>query len=99
MNAVEERTDATMNAHDTPTVGTAAADRGHALMTEMLGADLVERITARNAIAPKWQRLTTTVLFGDVWLGEVLPLRIRSIVTVGVLASMAPPRRLDDPLR
>jgi len=88
-----------VNAHDALAVDTAAAEQGLALMTDMLGADLVERITARNTMAPKWQRFTTEVLFGEVWQGEVLPLRTRSMLTVAVLASMTRPHELENHMR
>ena len=88
-----------MNAHDAPSAGAADADRGLALMTDMLGAELVKRITSRNAIAPTWQRLTAQVLFGEVWRGEALPLRLRSMITVAVLVSMTRPRELENHMR
>jgi 4-carboxymuconolactone decarboxylase len=88
-----------VNAHDAPTAMVAVADRGLALMTDMLGEDLVERITSRNTIAPTWQRLTTEVLFGQVWSGEALPLRLRSMITVAVLVPMTRPRELENHMR
>jgi 4-carboxymuconolactone decarboxylase len=88
-----------VNAHDASAAGMAEADRGLALMTNMLGEDLVERITSRNTIAPTWQRLTAEVLFGQVWTREALPLRLRSMITVAVLVSMPRPRELENHMR
>ena len=74
-------------------------ERGLELMTAMLGADLVDRIAARNTIAPNWHRWTTEVLFGDVWQGDGLPLRLRSIITVAALIPMSRPRELENHMR
>jgi 4-carboxymuconolactone decarboxylase len=76
-----------------------AGKRGVALMTEMLGQDLVDRIAARNTIAPKWQQWTTEVLFGDLWRGEGLPRRLRSMITVAALVPMTRPRELENHMR
>lgn len=75
-----------------------ARERGLALMTRMLGADKVARIAHRNTIAPDWQRLTTEVLFGDVWLGDGLTLAQRSMVTVAALVALNRGRELANHL-
>jgi 4-carboxymuconolactone decarboxylase len=75
------------------------AARGLALMNEMLGADLVDRITERNKIAPSWQRWTTEVLFGDLWQDDVLPRRVRSMVTVAALVPTTRARELENHMR
>jgi 4-carboxymuconolactone decarboxylase len=74
-------------------------ERGRALMAKMIGADTVQRITERNAIAPKWQRWTTEVLFGEVWSGDGLALRDRSMITVAVLVTMSRPVELENHMR
>jgi 4-carboxymuconolactone decarboxylase len=76
-----------------------AGERGRALMTKMIGADTVQRITERNAIAPMWQRWTTEVLFGEVWSGDGLALRDRSMITVAVLVTMSRPVELENHMR
>ena len=78
---------------------TPVGDRGRALMISMIGQETVDRITERNVIAPKWQRWTTEVLFGEVWGGDGLGLRDRSMITVAVLVSMSRPRELENHLR
>ena len=77
----------------------ARAACGLALMREMLGPDLVDRITERNRIAPNWQRWTTEVLFGDLWQDSVLPRRVRSMVTVAALVPTTRARELENHMR
>ncbi|MEJ2766527.1 carboxymuconolactone decarboxylase family protein [Photobacterium sp. MCCC 1A19761] len=40
------------------------------------------------AIAPKFNELTETVLFGDIWQREQLPPRERSLITLSALAAL-----------
>ena|SRR5690348_485782 len=75
------------------------ADRGLALMTEMLGPELVSRISERNRIAPDWQRWTTEVLFGEVWQDDVLSRRIRSMITIAALVPTTRARELENHMR
>jgi 4-carboxymuconolactone decarboxylase len=75
------------------------ATRGLALMREMLGDEAIDRITARNVIAPDWQRWTTEVLFGDLWQGSGLTRSQRSLVTVAALIPLNRPRELAIHLR
>jgi 4-carboxymuconolactone decarboxylase len=76
-----------------------ADERGRALMEAMIGEDTVRHITERNVIAPKWQRWTTEVLFGEMWGGDGLELRERSMITVAVLVTMSRPRELENHMR
>ena len=84
---------------DTALTASMRRDRGRALMTEMLGADNVARIAARNTIAPDWQRWTTEVLFGDLWQGEGLSLKQRSAITIAALIPMNRARELEIHMR
>jgi 4-carboxymuconolactone decarboxylase len=68
-------------------------------MNEMLGEESVARIAARNTIAPRWHRWTTEFLFGEVWQGQGLTLKQRSIVTVAALISLNRPRELGIHMR
>ena len=79
--------------------GVTSGLRGRELMAEMIGEDTVDRITERNVIAPKWQRWTTEVLFGEVWGGDGLSLRDRSLITVAVLVTMSRPHELHNHMR
>lgn len=84
---------------DDQTTAEERGERGQALMVEMLGEDLVERIARRNTIAPNWQRWTTEVLFGDVWQDETLPRRIRSMITIAALLPTTRARELENHIR
>lgn len=75
------------------------AARGLALMKAMLGEESVARITARNAIAPQWHRWTTEFLFGEVWQGQGLTRKQRSMITVAALISLNRPRELGIHMR
>jgi alkylhydroperoxidase/carboxymuconolactone decarboxylase family protein YurZ len=77
----------------------ARAARGLALMKEMLGSELVGRITERNKIAPNWQRWTTEVLFGDVWQDDTLSRRERSLITIAALVPTTRARELANHMR
>jgi 4-carboxymuconolactone decarboxylase len=68
-------------------------------MIEMLGAELVNRISERNRIAPDWQRWTTEVLFGEVWQDEVLSRRVRSMITIAALVPTTRARELENHMR
>jgi 4-carboxymuconolactone decarboxylase len=77
----------------------ARAARGLALMNEMLGPDLVGKITERNKIAPNWQRWTTEVLFGDLWQDDILPRGLRSMITIAALVPTSRARELENHMR
>lgn len=77
----------------------ARRERGLQLMHDMLGPANVERIIARNQLAPDWHRWSTEVLFGDVWQGEGLTRRQRSVITVAGLVPMSRPRELEIHMR
>jgi 4-carboxymuconolactone decarboxylase len=77
----------------------ARAERGLALMKEMLGEASVARITARNTIAPDWHRWTTDVLFGDLWQGEGLSRKQRSFITIAALIPLNRARELGIHMR
>jgi alkylhydroperoxidase/carboxymuconolactone decarboxylase family protein YurZ len=74
-------------------------DLGLALMKEMLGEESVARIEARNAIAPQWHRWTTEVLFGDLWQGQGLNRKQRSMITIAALIPLNRSRELGIHLR
>lgn len=74
-------------------------EAGLKLMRTMIGDQNVENITARNVIAPNWQRWTTETLFGDMWQDETLSLRKRSMITVAALVPTSRSRELEIHLR
>ena len=84
---------------DDPTTAEERAERGRALMVDMLGEELVDRIARRNTIAPNWQRWTTEVLFGDMWHDATLPLKTRSMITIAALLPTARARELENHIR
>jgi len=70
-------------------------ERGKALMKRMLGEGSVQ-VRPRT---PRWDEWAQGTLFGEVWQGPGLDLKIRSLITVAALTIQSRPEPLAAHIR
>lgn len=60
-------------------------ERGRQTMMQLMGPRAGERAGILYEMAPEFADLVSSVLFGQVWADDTLPLRTRSLCTVSAL--------------
>jgi 4-carboxymuconolactone decarboxylase len=74
--------------------------RGMAVRREVLGDEYVDRALAgANAFTQPLQDLVTENCWGEIWTRDALPRRIRSLVTLAMLAALKAPAELKAHVR
>jgi 4-carboxymuconolactone decarboxylase len=69
-------------------------ERGKALRTEMFGKLMPAAAAPTSAYRQPFEDLVNEYCFGEVWADETIPRKIRSMLTIAVLASIAKPNQL-----
>jgi 4-carboxymuconolactone decarboxylase len=63
-------------------------DRGLALRTEMFGREAVEkRMAAFGEFGKPLQHIINAYAYGDVWQGSALPLSVKSLAMIAMMAA------------
>jgi 4-carboxymuconolactone decarboxylase len=73
-----------------------ATERGRELREQMFGADGVKSHDNADDFQMPLQDMVTRVCFGDVWSRSTLSLKVRSMLTLAILAGQSRPDQLKN---
>jgi len=76
-----------------------ATARGRQLRKEIFGADGVKSHDTADDFQMPLQDMVTRICFGEVWSRPTLPLKLRSMLTIAILAGQSRPDQLKNHIK
>lgn len=70
--------------------------RGRALRQQIFGAEGMRSLDAADDFSMPLQDAVTRICFGEVWSRPELPLKLRSMLTIAMLAGQSRPNQLKN---
>ena len=71
-----------------------ASERGRQLREEIFGAEGLRSLDNADDIQMQLQDMVTRICFGEVWSRPALSLKVRSMLTIAILAGQSRPDQL-----